>query len=43
MQKKRVKLWAEIVAADSDVPIKAEATLSCGGFYIEVYISLTKQ
>lgn len=42
-KKKKVKLRAEIVAADSDAPIKAEATLSCGGFYINVYISLPKQ
>lgn len=42
-KKKKVNLRAEIVAADSDAPIKAEATLSRGGFYINVYISLTKQ
>lgn len=42
-KKKKVKLRAEIVAAESDALIKAEATLSCGGVYINVYISLTKQ
>lgn len=33
---KKVKLRAEIVAAESGAAIKAEATLSLGGFYIHV-------